>query len=207
MCPIIHGSSHVSVPSYCPTWDRRDCPRDSHVSRHTWLVPSVRPVPLSHTGWEGLSWRDIPSVRCGRGRGRSGQEGHPFCPLCEGRGVEEGVDRRDCTLWCPSCPLEIAVCHCPSHPSVPVDRRDCTLWCPSCPLEIAVMVSLLSLGDSSVSLSIPSIPPFQMTGWTAINSPDSHGRGASVPSASPYMASPICPSCLTWDGRDSWCIV
>ena len=52
MCPVIHGLSHVSVPSHCPTWDWRDCPRDSHVSRHTWLVPCVH-CPT----WD---WRDCP---------------------------------------------------------------------------------------------------------------------------------------------------
>ena len=55
MCPIIHGLSHVSVPSYCPTSDRRDCPRDSHCPTLRGSVPCVRPVPSSHMGWVGLS--------------------------------------------------------------------------------------------------------------------------------------------------------
>ena len=82
--PPYMALSHVSVPSHRPTWDGWDCPRDSHVSRHTWLVPCVRPVPLSHMGQDGTVL------------------GTPMCPIVHSLSQVSVLshyptwDRRDC---------------------------------------------------------------------------------------------------------------
>ena len=142
MCPTLHGSV---PPSHHPTWDGWDCPRDSHMSRHT---PCVRPVPLSHMGQEGLSWGHpyVPSyVACATcpsrpivPHGMGGTVlGTPMCPTLHGsvppshRPTWDGWD----------CPRDSHVSHptwlcptCPSRPIVPHGTGGTVLGIPMCPV-------------------------------------------------------------------------
>ena len=122
MCPSLYGLSHVSVPSYCPTWDRRDCPRDSHVSQSTWLVPCVRPV--HGTGGTVLGTPMCPSL-------------HGYSPMCPSR----PWDRRDCPResGLPCVPAYMACPMCPSRPTVLNGTGGTVLGTPLCLHDLMVV--------------------------------------------------------------------
>ena len=186
--------SHVSVPSYCPTWDGKDCPRDSHVSHPTWLCPTCpsRPIVPHGTGGTVLGTPIVPlymalSLCPSRPivpHGTGGTVlGTPMCPIIHGSvpcvrpvpsshmgwvGLSWGLPSSHTTWLCPMCP---------SRPIVPHGMGGTVLGTPIVPHYMALS-----------HVSVPSHRP-TWDGWDCprdSHRPTLHG---SVPRVRPVPSS------------------
>ena len=189
--PPYMALSHVSVPSHRPTWDGRDCPRDSHVSHHTWLCPMCPSCPIVPHGtgrivlgtppYMALSHVSVPSHRptwdgwdCPRDSHRPTLHGSVPVSVPSHRPTWDGRD----------CPRDSHVSHhtwlcpmCPSRPIVPHGMGGTVLGTPIVPHYMALS-----------HVSVPSHRP-TWDGWDCprdSHRPTLHG---SVPCVCPVPSS------------------